>query len=187
MSQHDLQLVLGTSPQWRLCFDANGDRHDSRLELVHDSRSVIVLTSPATDEPADWPPAPPIQECRRHSEQPNVLLATGAAGKAHWSASIEANEETGTILWDVACRTSSEPQRIGTEWIVGGDWSAEDLGDHIVIQNEEQMQLVICAEEGSSIRLIQAADHVRISIRPPEVHVTLPHTFRWKYGIRRDA
>lgn len=45
-----------------------------------------------------------------------VALLVGMAGRSHWSASIEANQEQQALIFDLACRTSQTPDFLGSSY-----------------------------------------------------------------------
>src|SRR5262245_7741482 len=73
------------------------------------------LEGAATD---DWPPSPPLQSL--HIEPlpagRTAALLVGMAGRSHWSASIETTTGSAEILFDLACRHTAAPARLGSRY-----------------------------------------------------------------------
>jgi hypothetical protein len=90
----------------------------------------------------------------------NVLLGVGAAGKSHWSISVETQTIDGAAVlkFDLACRCKSQPQQLGSSYQLGPQLSVDPLESAVI---EDQGQ--------------------RITIRPSAAE----STYRWSYLVRR--
>ena len=115
----------------------------------------------------------------------NVLLTTGMAGKAHWSAAIETKETDGHFLieWDAACRTSTKPEFLGSVWQVARDASVVMTGDRMATVKLAGEAFTILADEGASIEIRQENERTLVVVSCIDDQVELPRTFRWKYRI----
>ena len=178
-----LQLVIRRLPngQFRQAIEFGDQPGDSNLPI---------LAQPAGEASANetWPPCPPVQECLNHSGLENVLLTTGMAGKAHWSSAIEAKEADGSefIEWDVACRTGTKPDFLGSVWQVAGDATVHSDADGATVEladGDETRQITISAAEGASIDIRLEDAQTLIVVTCVDDQDDLPRTFRWKYRI----
>ena len=164
-------------------------RFDSIVELLtaRDGSRATVLGQLPDDSSVDqaWPPCPPVQECLNHSGMENVLLTTGMAGKAHWSSAIESKESDGVafIEWDVACRTSTRPEFLGSVWQVASGASALITGDGVAKVDLAGESLMISAADGATIDVRQENERTLVVITCTDDSDELPRTFRWKYRI----
>jgi len=71
------------------------------------------------DARGDWPPSPPLQQLSQETINGGaVMFGVGAAGKSHWSLSVEGIEtQSGPGLkFQWACRHKTEPRFLGTTY-----------------------------------------------------------------------
>ena len=66
----------------------------------------------------EWPPSPPLQNLHREelAGGRSALLLVGAAGRGHWSASVEAAPREARLLFDLACRVETVDGWIGNRY-----------------------------------------------------------------------
>lgn len=107
----------------------DGDRMLHRIWLNSTSsepKPMMIALTLEGNNTQDWPPSPPFQQivCEANTigKKP-PLLCVGMAGKSHWSGSIEADEMTGAIAFDMACRTSDTPSFLGSTYSVAPTWN----------------------------------------------------------------
>ncbi len=79
---------------------------------------VAVADSVDGDGDQPWPPSPPLQQLSLETlDGRDVILGVGAAGKSHWSVSVEPiRDDSGAagLKFDWACRTSTPEADLGT-------------------------------------------------------------------------
>jgi hypothetical protein len=163
--------------------ERRGDRYGHGIYRKIDGQYRVILESvepdSARDEPADWPPSPPFKDW--HDEKhggATVLMAVGAAGKSHWSASVELGED-GTVQFDVAARINGTPAFLGSRYICpargrGLDGTSIELTPGVLLN---------CDPSTTRLRF-EEADH-RLVIEPLMTGTGVwPQTIRWRYWIR---
>ena len=66
----------------------------------------------------DWPPSPALQSLSFHMlpDGRQAALLVGMAGSSHWSASIEPCADEPRLRFDIACRHSRRPERLGSQY-----------------------------------------------------------------------
>lgn len=105
-----------------------------------------------------WPSSPPLQQLSvEEINGSRVILGVGAAGRGHWSISVEADEVAQGIRFDLACRAGDRPPFLGSSY---------RLSDAIALT-----ALVGQCEVSEG----------RIVISPIDLH---PPTHRWSYLMR---
>lgn len=168
----DWQAVNGGRHRLRLLFDWQDDRH--RLQLIHELdtagtiSSEVLLTSVEGGAVHRWPASPPLQSLafEERGEQ-TVALAVGMAGGAHWSASIETLPEPLALRFDYACRSTEEPEFLGTTFALAEEGISEPL------------QVTDLA--GGAFET--ASEILRITADPPQKTNSVL-TARWRFTIR---
>ncbi len=92
------------------------DRFAQRLV---DEHGHVLGESIEGDDSDVWPPSPPLQQLSRESvNDDHVILGVGAAGKSHWSISVEvvASDSGEGLKYDLACRCKSPPSWLGSSY-----------------------------------------------------------------------
>jgi hypothetical protein len=100
-----------------VAFEWAGDRW--RHRVTHGGRLVAEsVEGPGPDGDPRWPASPAFQEVSAaEAAGRRVVLAVGAAGRSHYSASFAADPAAAdTVLVDVACRFQEPPIRLGTTY-----------------------------------------------------------------------
>ena len=110
----DANLSLTSADQrLRVDFTYRVDRFVQTL-FLNDSE---VGTSVEGDQGSLWPPSPPIQQLSgQQMDRSLVILGVGAAGRSHWSVSIERDRDPSAVLFDVACRCGQPPIWLGNTY-----------------------------------------------------------------------
>ena len=91
------------------------DRFAHEFELRDGSR---VASVEGTADQA-WPPSPPLQQLSRELiGDRHAILGVGAAGQSHWSISVEisVDDQQTSLKFDVACRSKTDPQWLGSTY-----------------------------------------------------------------------
>ncbi len=159
----------------RILFRKQHDRYAHAIECLVADQWLVVVTSIEGTPDDDWPPSSPLQSL--HIEQrPNgpVALLVGMAGTSHWSASVEADEATQSIVFDIACRVRGEPVRLGSTY----EWRADDdsmlaLPNLIIDQDTARIE-----NNGSLTSVMPIYD-----VSAGAVTVTV----RWRYRFKRST
>jgi len=104
-------LILRVEFVWR------GDRYGHVISAVIGGQTELLLESLEGTPADDWPPSPPLQSLHRERlpDGRTALLLVGAAGRSHWSASVEALAEP-RLIFDIACRHSGRPLWLGSQY-----------------------------------------------------------------------
>lgn len=99
----------------RVLFHWCGDRFSHVIE----AGGRVVAESVEGDSASLWPPSPPIQQLSLETlDGRPTLLGVGAAGRSHWSVSVQAvpHDRAAVFEFDWACRFKSAPDALGTEY-----------------------------------------------------------------------
>jgi hypothetical protein len=104
-----------------LTFEWHNDRFAHRVTLATDAQSdeaAPLLASMEGSQDDVWPDSPPLQECHVESRPDGrqVALLVGRAGRSHWSLSVLSDPVAGSLLFEVACRFSGEPNWLGSRY-----------------------------------------------------------------------
>jgi len=111
------QPLTLSAGELEVAFEWAGDRW--RHRVTHRGRLVAESVEGADpDHDPRWPASPAFQEVSAaEAAGRQVLLAVGAAGRSHFSASFAADPAAAdTVLVDVACRFQESPVRLGTTY-----------------------------------------------------------------------
>ena len=140
----------------RLDFQWQADRFVQRFFV--DDAEVGKSIEGDTEDP--WPCSPPLQQLsREHINEANVILGVGAAGRGHWSISVEIDQEvTSAFKFDLACRCPEPPDFLGSQYQLADNLTLQALTGGIQVQREAA--------------LVTAA-----------VPLKLADTYRWSYRI----
>src|SRR5262249_51362126 len=112
-----------TGQQLRIRFLTAGDRYAHVIALGNAERHWPLLESVEGGPDGMWPPSPALQG-HRIEHLPgdrSVALLVGMAGRSHWSLAAEVIAENGVerLVFDVACRVASLPERLGNRYRLG--------------------------------------------------------------------
>jgi hypothetical protein len=161
MMSSDVVLTCG---RLRVVFDQLSDRTGHRIEVLRNDAWISVLESVEGSADDDWPKSPALQTVHVEARPTgSVALLVGMAGKSHWSASVAADEASGRVVFDVACRVAREPEWLGTTY------RRRDMN---VSQVVVESSLISENSESAVIRPQQ------------ELSSALPRTVQWKYVVR---
>lgn len=145
----------------RIEFVWQHDRFVHKL-LLDDVQAGISLEG---DADGPWPPSPPLQQLSREEINGcDVILGVGAAGRSHWSVSVELDPlaEFGSITFDLACRCNDRPEFLGSSY---------RLAESILFQP--------LSPPVASDRVDEQGIHL-LEIRAPAQQAG---TFRWSYRL----
>ncbi|TWU58470.1 hypothetical protein Poly51_12480 [Rubripirellula tenax] len=102
------------------------------------------------DGEMDWPPSPPIQQLSLENigGKP-AILGVGAAGRGHWSISVEALDslENPGLKFDLACRCPGEAGLLASTYRLTGDVTLSAL--HGAIESLADDATRVVAEAGN--------------------------------------
>jgi hypothetical protein len=143
----------------RVVFTRHGDRWRHVVQRIAGEQTTVLLESLEGSTSDQWPASPPFQELSQETlpDGRNVLFLVGRCGTSHWSASIEAVTAPQQLIFDIACRHSRAPDRLGSKYTVVAEGCAIDA-------------LLGNCDAGA--------------ITPAEIATRLPTTTRWKYRIQ---
>lgn len=109
-------IELQADEELSVRFTWTNDRYDHRVMA---SGSLIAQSVEGTPD-QDYPPSPPLQQLSLESlDGRDVILGVGAAGRGHWSVSVEGiTTEDGSkgLKFDWACRTNDDSASLGTTY-----------------------------------------------------------------------
>lgn len=127
-----------TTRDGRLCveFEWSGDRFKQGIFL--DGASVGDSVEGGQQQP--WPPSPPIQQLLpQQIDGSTVILGVGAAGRGHWSISVELAGDN-AIKFELACRCQERAEFLGSTYrlddsvaVNAADAEAAVAGDRLTI------------------------------------------------------
>jgi len=146
MRNESLDAVGPAGSIIRVEFVWAGDRYWHIISAEGAGRSEILLKSIEGTSADDWPPSPPLVSLHRETlpDGRAALLLVGAAGRSHWSASIEAARDEAKLIFDLACRHGERPQRLGNEYLIAPAAKgilAIDLDDARTSGNQKQLRI----------------------------------------------
>lgn len=94
-----------------------------------------------------WPPSPPIQQLlSQEIDGSPAILGVGAAGKGHWSISVELDGDQ-AIAFDLACRCKETPEFLGSSYRLEPSVSIECTDSELDVSGDRR---TIAASEQDS-------------------------------------
>jgi hypothetical protein len=167
----------------RVVFAWQSDRYGHTVELTSGNAHQSLLLSVEGSAVDEWPPSPPLQQLHLE-ERPagRVALLVGMAGRGHWSLSIDAASDGSSLVFDVACRSSSVTARLGSLYQVLGQ-GGQLANSGILIPTEfvcESGWKLTAFAAGTASRPKLAYEGGRVLVAPSDI--SLP-TVRWKYRV----
>jgi len=128
-----------------------------------------VMCSAEGDANEAWPPSPPLQSLSIETlgDGRRVALLVGMAGKGHWSASIETDQQRPALIFDIACRSAVRPERL---------LSCYEVGPGI-----DQVRLT--AENAPPAPASITRDGPWLAVTCPMPSHALGPTWRWRYRV----
>ncbi len=145
-------------------------------------RGPLAESVEGTDEEV-WPASPALQQLSiEHRERVDVALLVGMSGRSHWSLSIEAEQGTGTLRFDAACRVRELPLQCGSGYRIDWGTQYEQHADRLRWRSDAGWCELTVLEIAGSLpaRLERVADEIRIVAPKPD---RLPATVRWRYQL----
>ena len=169
-------------------FHRQGPLVQHQIAMATPQRTNRWLTTWQADPIGDWPASPPLQSCQSMEDPQGrpVVLATGLAGRSHWSLSVSVSE-AGGLLFDVACRTGAAAAFLGSTYQVAQPAGVEQAGE-LERQGTVEMswsgsRAVLRPAEGAGglVRLNEAG---RLVVAPASLPTESGITVRWAYEVR---
>jgi hypothetical protein len=114
----------------RVEFRWRGDRFQHTISL--DGVPAAASIEGHSDDP--WPPSPPIQQLvPQQIDGRDVLLGVGAAGRSHWSVSIEPAQtpRSGSLVFEWACRTPEPDGWLGSSYRLAPSLAIRPTSDDV--------------------------------------------------------
>lgn len=158
----------------RVRFRWSGDR----FKHVIDAGGRVVAESVEGDSDSLWPPSPPIQQLSLETlDGRPTLLGVGAAGRSHWSVSVQAvpHDRAAVFEFDWACRFKSDPGVLGSEYRLHDSLRVTPLAES-EIHADRQGRTRIVPET-------PAAETSRPAAETPTRPAGTTPTRRWRYRI----
>lgn len=168
----------------RVSFHWHRDRFGHTIGLVHGERHIPLLASREGTNDEHWPDSPVLQSLNAQirNDGRQVGLLVGMAGSNHWSASVEANVGRTSLHFDVACRSKSSLEFVGSRYRTmldpihvnsdRLDWNVSGYGCQLRLEPIDGHPLP---------RLEATVDGLSISAAPHRP--TCPTTIRWRYAV----
>ena len=81
-----------------------------------------------------WPPSPPIQQLSLEEIGGRaVVLGVGAAGRSHWSMSVEPGDSPSELKFDLACQCKTVPEWLGTTYQASPSVGGAERGSSVPV------------------------------------------------------
>ena len=96
------------------------------------------------DGDESWPPTPPIQQLSCEEINGNqVLFGVGAAGKSHWSLSVEqeTHDSGFKLKFHYACRSKEQPDWIGSTYLIGDRIEVQPIAGSKLESSDESLRI----------------------------------------------
>ena len=164
MRSESLDAVDRSGRTLRVEFVWRGDRFGHAICAIRAGGEAVPLLESLEGTAADdWPPSPPLQSLHRETfaNGRQAILLVGAAGRSHWSASVEAGNDPAELIFDIACRSGGAAAPLGSEYL------ADPRALSLLRVQPQDGQLVI--------------ETRRLCIAP---NPTSSPTARWRYAVR---
>jgi hypothetical protein len=122
----------------RVEFARHGQRWWHSMFVVTELGLSPILESVEGDDSQPFPPSPPLQQLvlERRTDDVQVAMSVGMAGRNHWSVCVEAFPVIGAIRLDIACRChgggllgNTYTQRIPWHWSNGAACLSAEVGN----------------------------------------------------------
>ncbi len=149
-----------------------------------DRGPVLVLTSVEGTSDQVWPISPPFQEivCEPvGAGGKQVLLGVGRAGKSHWSATIEGDSMIEAIAFDIACRSSSAPEWLGSTYRIHPAWLVEETDESVIRLRFTERPVQLHLQTLGQVKLSYSDDQLAIEAAFDPANSPRGTTHRWRY------
>lgn len=198
----ELSAIEANEKGVRVRFFRQEDRYCHAVDAIVRGRIIPLLESIEGDASHTWPPSPPFRDLQCRSGAGGTAFLTGAAGKSHWSASIQATNEVSAysaaddsistgipkyshLLFEVACRFRLTPHWIGSSYRVLGECAGSLAAFSFAgVENGPAIAIHGIPSE-CRIAESRCTDGSRLfTVQPPaDCPVELPATIRWTYRM----
>jgi hypothetical protein len=184
-SQNIPQDLLPAGPRetgLQVEFEWIKDRFVHRVLALVAGEWTPLLESSEGDDHNLWPPSPALQQLSIEP-MPNdrrAALAVGMSGKSHYSISIDADQVSPRLSYDVACRYTEQPEFIGSSFrLHGKTQQVDDQTVAIAISDDRQLRIQIIPSEVAQQTMTLANGELQINAAAE----TAPATVRWRFAI----
>lgn len=169
-------VTLAASDRLQVSFERIGDRWAHRIEARSQFGDLTLFRSVEGTSTDDWPASPPFQSInvQKLPDGREAAFLLGMAGTGHWSAAVEVRPDVGEIAFDVACRTITTPDRLGSEYSVASENYFDARHFRALPLRDDYRPTVV--REGASKTM-------RIEPWPEKA----PCTIRWQYLVTADV
>jgi hypothetical protein len=169
-------VSLAASDRLRVVFERRGDRWAHRIEWRSPEGERVDWESVEGSSDDIWPPSPPFQSLELQSlpDGRQIAFLVGMAGSSHWSAAVEARCKPEEIHFDIACRCSTPPASLGSEYRIAAPPAVSHVnaGRHFSLRGPK---------DGHCTSLICNDQNIAIRVEPGPA----PGTMRWCYVVAR--
>ena len=172
----------------RARFRRTGQLVEHDVLVCHEGIEHCVATAEQEATVGNWPLNPPLQSwqlAEDHGGSP-LLLATGLAGRSHWSLAVSLTKPGG-LLFDVACRVDGEPAFLGSTYRLD-EKIPEEIevcsGGSAIILPTTRVSFHPVAGSGYGTRASSDTDHWTIQLCPTGDFRGGPTTVRWAYELK---
>lgn len=159
--------------------------HD--LLVCREGAEQSVATAEQGQGSSDWPASPPLQcwQLAKDGQGQPLLLATGSAGRSHWSLAISVTIRGG-LLFDVACLVAEKPVFLGSTYRLDrASWDERGFegccGALILPVARVSLRLISGSDYGTQI--LWNADQRSIQLGPTVTLDGRRTTVRWAYEM----
>jgi hypothetical protein len=198
------QDVLPAGPQedsqqsgLRVEFEWIKDRFAHRVLAFVDDSWVPLMQSVEGDDENLWPPSPALQQLsiEPRTNDKRAALAVGMSGRSHYSISVDADQITPSLNYDVACRYTEQPEFIGSSYrLLGEAKHIDESSVALKIDEQRQLQIKFTASDELQMAMLlneeplnqktvnqKPINYVRLQIRA--AIAPAPATVRWQFQI----
>jgi hypothetical protein len=163
----------------QVLFFWNGDRYAHRIEVLDGNAASVLMESREGDDGDEWPLSSPLQQLSIENRPDNrqVALLVGMAGQSHWSASVTADSNERSLLFEMACRTKDSPAKLSNSYHINADMQPIAANDNLI-----QWPQVSLSSKLATLQLAASTGAVQVRARTTEVDGL--RTVQWSYKLR---
>jgi hypothetical protein len=174
----------------------HGDRYAHALYALSGSTSpntqdgsattpLLLMASCEGNDRESWPASPPLQQLIVEPREAGreVALLIGMAGSSHWSLSIDVDPIDRVIVFEAACRCSSQPTELGSRYQIrpSNRMANRELQWHL--PHVAQVELLWPDSRGQCQELHPG--QTQWTVRPGRMPSgKWPATIQWNYAAR---
>ncbi len=163
----------------QVVFFRNGDRYAHRIEVLDGNVPLVLMESREGDDQDEWPLSSPLQQLSIESRPDGrqVALLVGMAGQSHWSASVTADSNERSLLFEMACRTKDSPANLSNSYHINADMQPIAANDNLI-----QWPQVSLSSKLATLQLVASTGAIQVRARTTEVEGL--RTVQWSYKLK---